>query len=170
MNEPLLAVVDALAARFGAEYSEYRGDVRVVIQPDQIVAACALLRDAHGFEMLAALNAVDYWPQMAPRFAVVYQVRSIAKNLILTLRVPVLGEDPEVPTVEWVYPNANWHEREAFDMFGIRFAGHSDLRRILMPADWEGHPQRKDYPLGYEEVQFSFNYEQIDQRKKYAQE
>ena len=71
------------------------------------------------------------------------------------MRVPLDGNAPSLPTIEGIYPNANWHEREIWDMFGIRFEGHSDLRRILMPADWAGHPLRKDYPLGYEEVQFS---------------
>jgi NADH-quinone oxidoreductase subunit C len=80
------------------------------------------------------------------------------------------GNAPSLSTIEGVYPNANWHEREIWDMFGIRFEGHSDLRRILMPEDWEGHPLRKDYPLGYEEVQFTFNYDEIDARKPYAKE
>ena len=83
----------------------------------------------------------------------------------LGLRVPVPNSNPSVPTIESIYPSANWHEREIWDMFGIRFDGHSDPRRILMPADWEGHPLRKDYPLGYEEVQFTFNVNEVNKRK-----
>ncbi|HEB66144.1 MAG TPA: NADH-quinone oxidoreductase subunit C, partial [Chloroflexi bacterium] len=86
------------------------------------------------------------------------------------LRVPLDGNDAVLPTLEGVYPNANWYERELWDMFGIHIEGHSDLRRILMPHDWVGHPLRKDYPLGYEEVQFSFNQEEIMVRKAHPQE
>jgi NADH-quinone oxidoreductase subunit C len=113
---------------------------------------------------------VDYWPQQDPRFNVIYQMTSITKNLSVQVRVPVPATNPEVPTVTDVFAAANWREREAWDMFGIRFSGHPDLRRILMPADWEGHPLRKDYPLGYEEPQFTFNFEEIDLRKPYAKE
>jgi NADH-quinone oxidoreductase subunit C len=81
------------------------------------------------------------------------------------LRVPVNDADPVVPSLETLWPVANWHEREVFDMFGIRFEGNSDLRRILMPMDWEGNPLRKNYPLGYEEPQFTFNYHDIRIRK-----
>ena len=69
------------------------------------------------------------------------------------------------PHLETVYPNANWREREVWDLLGIHFEGHSDLRRLLLPPNWEGHPLRKDYPLGYEEVQFTFNFDEIDLRK-----
>ncbi len=165
MNEKLQPVVDALTQRFDAQVSEFRGQVRLLLSRDHIVAAATALRDEFGFEMLTEQTAVDYWPQESPRFHVVYGFTSWQHNLRILLRVPLPGDDPVVPTLENVYPNANWHERELWDMFGIRADGHSDLRRILMPYDWVGHPLRKDYPLGYEEVQFSFNHEEIRAHK-----
>ena len=86
------------------------------------------------------------------------------------MRVPVNGDNPKVPTAANVYKTAVWRERELLDMFGIEFVGHPDPRRILMPEDADGHPLRKDYPLGYEEPQFTFNFEEIDLRKPYAKE
>jgi NADH-quinone oxidoreductase subunit C len=150
---------------------EFRGQSTIVLNRDVIVEACQILRDDSDldFNILAALTAVDYWPE-EPRFAVVYQLYSIANITFIGLRVPLQGTSPEVSTVETVYPNANWREREVYDMFGISFTGHSDLRRILMPFNWEGHPLRKDYPLGEEEIQFSFNYDEIDRRKPYARD
>jgi NADH-quinone oxidoreductase subunit C len=149
----------------------FRGETTAVVRPAAIVEACRVLRDDPSlrFDFLAALTAVDRWPA-EPRFAVIYELYSLPQRAFLRLRVPLSGSSPEVPSIETVFPNANWHEREVFDMFGIRFTGHSDLRRILMPFDWVGHPLRKDYPLGYEEVQFSFNHEEIDRRKPYARE
>jgi NADH-quinone oxidoreductase subunit C len=84
--------------------------------------------------------------------------------------VQVPGDDPVLPTTSGVYRNADWYERELWDMFGIKITDHPDLRRILMPEDWQGHPLRKDYPLGYEEVQFTFNFDEIDKKKPYAKE
>jgi NADH-quinone oxidoreductase subunit C len=101
---------------------------------------------------------------------VVYGIRSLPRNLIVFLRVPLDGNFPSLQTITDVYCNANWFERELWDMFGLQFEGHPDLRRILMPEDWEGHPLRKDYPLGYEEVQFTFNLDEVDRRKPYAKE
>ena len=149
----------------------FRDQITVQLDREAILAACRLLHDDASlrFDLLAALTAVDHWPE-EPRFSVVYQLYSIPNRLFLGLRVPLRSESLEIDTVETVYANANWHEREVFDMFGITFKGHSDLRRILMPNDWEGHPLRKDYPLGYEEVQFSFNFDEIDGRKPYAKE
>ena len=150
---------------------EFRGQTTVIIDRGAIRAACQLLHDDPrlSFDLLAALTAVDYWPE-EPRFSIVYQLYSLQHNIFLGLRVPLFSSSPEVASIESVYPNANWHEREVFDMFGVTFGGHSDPRRILMPADWVGHPLRKDYPLGYEEVQFTFNAAEIDRRKAYAKE
>ncbi len=170
MDEHLQSATQAIQERFGANISEYRGDVSLLVSPDQIVEVCRALRDEFNFEMLSGETAVDYWPELEPRFHLVYLLYSLVNNVRIGLRVPLNGNAPSLPTLESVYPNANWHEREIWDMFGIRFEGHSDLRRILMPYEWEGHPLRKDYPLGYEEVQFTFNYDEIDARKPYAKE
>lgn len=149
----------------------FRGDTTLVLKPEAIVKAATLLRDEAelDFDFLAMLTAVDYFPE-EPRFMVAYRFYSTSNNVYFGLRVPLPGDQPEIATIESVYSNANWHEREVYDMFGVTFAGHSDLRRILMPHDWEGHPLRKDYPLGYEEVQFTFNFDQIDRNKPYAEE
>ncbi len=149
----------------------FRDQTTVDLDRAGIREACRILHDdaALRFNLLAALTAVDYWPK-EPRFTVVYQLYSIPNRVFLGLRVPLESDAAEVDSIESVYPNANWHEREVFDLFGVDFKGHSDLRRILMPKDWEGHPLRKDYPLGYEEVQFSFNFDEIDDQKPYAKE
>jgi NADH-quinone oxidoreductase subunit C len=169
MDNKLQPIVGVLEKECGATASEYRGDVSLVIPGGKIVAACQQLQGL-GFELLSALTAVDYWPEQDPRFHVIYRFTSVSSNLVLTLRVPVPGINPSVPTVSHIYRSANWRERELWDMFGIKAEGHPDLRRILMPADWEGHPLRKDYPLGYEEPQFTFNFEEINLRKPYAKE
>ena len=170
MDEKLRPVTDALVGEFGAQLSEFRGDVSLLLPLENVLAACQALRDRFGFNFLETVTAVDYWPEQQPRFHIVYQLYSMADHLRLGLRVTVPAEKPQVHTIETVYPNANWYEREIWDMFGVRFEGHSDLRRILMPEDWEGHPLRKDYPLGYEEVQFTFNVGEIDREKPYAKE
>lgn len=170
MNAEIESIVQAYRERFGAGVYEFRGDGSLVIRPEQIVEVCQALRDEQRFELLSEQTAVDLWPEGEPRFQVLYRLRSIQRNLILGLVVPLAGNAPSMPSLTGVYANANWFERELWDMFGIRFAGHPDLRRVLMPEDWGGHPLRKDYPLGYEEVQFSFNFDEIDLRKPYAQE
>ena len=151
--------------------TEFRDQTTVELAPEAVPVACETLRDHPElqFNFLAGLTAVDYLPN-EPRFAVVYQLYSLSNAEFITLRTSLQSAEAHLSTVETIYPNANWHERELFDMFGIQFDGHSDLRRILMPHDWEGHPLRKDYPLGYEEVQFSFNFDEIDKRKPYAKE
>jgi NADH-quinone oxidoreductase subunit C len=169
MDKNLQPIVDELEKEFGVTATEYRGEVSLILSPEKIVAACQRVQDL-GFELLSALTAVDYWPEEQPRFHVIYEFTSVSRNLRLEIRLPVPGINPTIPTVSHIYRNANWRERELWDMFGIKAEGHPDLRRILMPADWEGHPLRKDYPLGYEEPQFTFNFEEINLRKPYAKE
>lgn len=170
MDKTLKKVSKDLEKKFGGQTGEFRGQVKVTLPSEHIVEACKLLKETHKFEQLSDITAVDYWPQQSPRFHVVYQFNSHTHNLRLEVRVPLDGNEPSLDTVEGVYPSANWQERELWDMFGLKIEGHSDLRRILMPYDWEGHPLRKDYPLDYEEVQFSFNYEEIQKRKPFAKE
>ena len=170
MDKKLEKIVQDLQERYGSSVEEFRDEAHVFVKPEQIVDALTFLRDKHEFELLSAQTASDYWPQMTPRFHVIYQLTSLAKNLSVQLRVPVNGDQPKVPTATGVYDVANWRERELMDMFGIEFDGHPDPRRLLLPEDQEGHPLRKDFPLGYEEPQFTFNFEEIDLRKPYAKE
>jgi NADH-quinone oxidoreductase subunit C len=165
LAETLTKITQNFASRFGATVQSYLDEQDLVIQPEQIVPVCRALRDEESFEMMIDQTAVDFYPQETPRFHVVYKLRSISRNLIIGLIVPLDGNEPFMPSLVSVFPNADYYERELWDMFGIRFAGHPDLRRILMPHDWEGHPLRKDYPLGYEEPQFTFNFEKIQARK-----
>jgi NADH-quinone oxidoreductase subunit C len=170
MNEQLQNAIQALKDKFGCEEKIDRAEHTLFIEAKDIVEASQILRDEFGFNLLSSLTATDYWPQVNPRIHVSYQFYSIEQKITLRLRVLLAGDDLNLPTLEGLYPNANWHEREVYDMFGVNFEGHSDMRRILMPHDWEGHPLRKDYPLGYEEPQFTFNFETIDLRKPKATE
>ena len=170
MNTKLEPIVKALQEKFGSAVHEFRNEMHVFVKPEQIVEALTLLRDTYAFELLSTMNAVDYWPQESPRYHIFYQLTSLANNLSLQIRVPVNGDDPKVPTVMRVYANANWRERQVWDMFGVVFEGHPNLTRILLPPDFVGHALRNDYPLGYEEPQFTFNFEDIDVRKPYAKE
>ncbi|GAB4401514.1 MAG: NADH-quinone oxidoreductase subunit C [Anaerolineales bacterium] len=170
MEKSLEPIVKDLHDKFGAAHEEFRGEVHCFVKPEQIVEALTLLRDGHQFELLSALTAIDYYPQRKPRFHVIYQLTSMAKNLSVQLRVPVDEDSPKVPTATNVYKTGMWREREILDMFGIEFEGHPDPRRILLPDDLEGHPLRRDFPLGYEEPQFTFNFEDIDLQKPYVKE
>ena len=135
------------------EIVEAFGELTVVVPRERIVDVCAFLKTAPEFElnMLADLCGVDRGPEEEPRFEVNYHLFSTLKHHRLRLKVRLNDDDPHVPTVTEVWRTANWHERETFDMFGVVFDGHPDLRRILLPDDWQGHALRKDFPLrGYE--------------------
>ena len=170
MDKKLETIVQTLQENFGVTFEEFRGEVHVFVKAENIVQALTLLRDKYDFELLSAMTATDYWPQLSPRFHVIYQLTSLARNVVLQLRVPLEDGHPHIPSAVGVYEVANWRERELLDMFGIIPEGHPDPRRILMPKGTEGHPLRRDYPLGYEEVQFTFNIDEIDLRKPYAKE
>ncbi len=153
------------------EVVEFRGERTFVIERDQLIPVCQFLRDdeALRFNMLADICADDMLPAF-PRFAVNYHLRSMHNRQFLRLRVPVEDPDEGPPTLAPLWHVATWLEMEVWDLMGVRFEGNDSLRRLFLPEDWQGHPLRKDYPLGYEEVQFSFNWEAIDARKPYARD
>jgi NADH-quinone oxidoreductase subunit C len=129
------------------------GELTIVVPRERIVELCTYLRmtPEFGFNLLADICGVDRGPEEDPRFEVNYHLFSTTKFHRLRLKVVVGEEDLRVPTVTGIWRTANWHERETFDMFGVHFEGHPDLRRILLPDDWQGHALRKDFPLrGYE--------------------
>jgi len=125
----------------------YRGELTVTIPREQLSRVAGFLRNDPEleFDFLSDLTATDHVP-LEPRFAVVYHMLSIRHRHTLRLRTWTAGANPSVASVTNIWPTANWHEREVFDLFGIRFEGHPDLTRLLLPLDWEGHPLRKDYP------------------------
>jgi NADH-quinone oxidoreductase subunit C len=142
---------------------EELGEVTIRVQRERLVEVARLLRDHEEarYELPLCVTAVD-WPDReptTPRFDVVYQLRSLQHNDVVRLVVQVTDEDPRVPTLEGVFAGMDWHEREAYDLIGIEFAGHHDLRRILLPDDWDGHPLRKDYVSFGEPIAFTHNLE-----------
>ena len=147
------------AAVLGSE--EAYGEVTIRVPREELVVAATLLRDhpEGRYDLPLFVSCVD-WPDRepeAPRFDVVYQLRSMTHNDVCRLVVQVPEDDPRVPSIETVFAGMDWHEREAYDLFGIEFEGHHDLRRILLPDDWEGHPLRKDYVSFGEPIAFTHN-------------
>ena len=120
----------------------------LVVRPELVTDVLRFLRDdpEHAFDMLVDITAVDYRPKHGC-FHVVYLLRSLARNARLTVKTKPAGDDPVVASVSALWKNADWAEREVWDMFGVRFAGHPGLRRILLYPEFEGHPLRKDYPV-----------------------
>jgi NADH-quinone oxidoreductase subunit C len=146
-DKPLPASITALQAALPdavSHVSFWVGDWTVVVPAARLIEVARHLRDA-GFDFCSDVTASD-WPQRPQRFDVVYALYSIRDRQRLRVKVRA-GEHEPVPSVTPIWPAANWLEREVYDMFGVTFTGHPDLRRLLMPDDWQGHPQRKDYPL-----------------------
>lgn len=146
MSQAVVAKLKGAYAASVLEVKEYRDEVTVTVKKEDIVAICQFLKDEAGYNFLCDLCGVDYLGQQ-PRFMVVYNLYNITTKERLRIKVAVDEEDAKVDTVSTVWSTANWPERECWDLMGIAFNNHPDLRRILMPADWEGHPLRKDYPL-----------------------
>ena len=150
---------------------DYRGERTLIVKPNRLKKICQLLRDDEElrYNLLSDIVADDLLPDF-PRFAVSYHLFSIPYSHRLRLRVFVEDPDKGPPTMADVWPIATWLEMEVWDLMGVRFRGNTSLRRLFLPEDWQGHPLRKDYPLGYEEVQFSFNWEEIAGRKPHPKE
>jgi NADH-quinone oxidoreductase subunit C len=150
-------VKDALSAALGdmlLSAKEEHGEIVLTVKRESIEDALRLLRDEHEYQQLMEMAGVDY-PDRAERFEVVYMLLSLTKNHRVMLKVST-DEATPVPTVTTLWPNAGWLEREVFDMYGVLFAGNTDLRRILTDYGFEGHPFRKDFPLtGYQELRYS---------------
>src|SRR5690348_9515521 len=146
------STVDAVREKFPQaviESAEHRGEQTIIIEPEYLMDVCRHLKTQLQYSFLETVTAVD-WPERTPRFDVVYQLLSMEHQCFVRLKIRVgqrREEHPEIPSVTSIWPGANWYEREIYDLFGITFEGHPDLRRILMPEDWSTHPLRKDYPI-----------------------
>lgn len=131
------------------ETLEFHQEQTIVLKPEYLVEVCAYLKQELHYAFLETVTAID-WPERVPRFDVVYHLLSLTHRCFIRLKVRVgqrREEHPAVPSLTGLWPAANWYEREVFDLFGITFTDHPDLRRIMMPSEWTTHPLRKDYPL-----------------------
>ena len=133
----------------------FREQAAILVAPESVPATLAQLREK-GYRFLASVHGVDYFPE-EPRLGVHYELLDMATVDRLTVRTRVPVDAPTVPTVTLEWPTADHQEREVYDMFGVVFEGHPDMRRILMPEDYEGHPQRRDFPVGGEPILFTHN-------------
>lgn len=139
-----------------ADFKDARGEVSVTVPRESIIDVCSFLKFEQGFDLLADLCGADRGPEEEPRFEVNYHLFSTKHHNRLRLKVLLSEDEPNVESVTGLWKTANWHERETYDLFGVIFDNHPDLRRILLPSDFDGHALRKDYPLrGYEPYSLS---------------
>jgi NADH-quinone oxidoreductase subunit C len=136
----------------------HRGRATLIINPPKLMTVLGHLHGV-GYDFLASLHGVDYYPE-EPRLGILYELLDMKEVDRISVKARVHTESPHIPSVTQLYAGADYQEREAFDMFGVVFDGHPDLRRILMPEDYEGHPQRRDFPVGGEPVLFTYNEQQ----------
>jgi NADH-quinone oxidoreductase subunit C len=147
LREQAIAVaVEAFDAEAVTGGKHDRGELTLEIAPPKIVSVCGFLKYDQQFVRLSTVTGVDRYPA-EPRFEVVYHLHSLERNERLRLKCRLSGDDPVIDSVTSVWRGANWFERETFDLFGITFRNHPDLRRIMLPDDWVGHPLRKDYKV-----------------------
>lgn len=150
---PLAAALQREHPEWVADSIAALGEITIIVPREHIVAACDYLKATHGleFNFLSDVCGFDRGPEEEPRFEVNYHLFSTTRHHRARLKVLLNEDDAHVPSVTGVWRTANWHERETYDLFGVIFDGHPDLRRILLPDDWQGHALRKDFPLrGYE--------------------
>ncbi len=169
--EPL-EITERIKEKFPEEVMdviEFREQLSVVIKKERIVEICRWLHDEPilGFNYLKDICGVDYLGKKPVRFEVVYTLYSMRYRYMLRLKAAVGEDEASIDSVVPVWIGANWHERECYDMYGIRFTGHPDLSRVLMPEDWEGHPLRKDYPERGPETQWQGFQEVLDKAQKF---
>jgi NADH-quinone oxidoreductase subunit C len=147
-QNPIVTKLRAWDAQAIAEVHSFRGELTVVVPRGHLRRVADYLRSEAGLEfaLLSDVTGVDRFPN-EPRFELNYHLASLARREVLRLKVRLAGDNPVAESVTSVWPTAEWHEREIFDLFGVRFEGNPDLRRIILPEDWEGYPLRKDYPV-----------------------
>jgi NADH-quinone oxidoreductase subunit C len=145
--QPDNAAVKALSS-LATDAKLDRGELTITVARENVIAACETLKQA-GYNFLEDVTAVDWYPS-EPRFQITYSILSISLKERLRLIVRLDSEEAALDSITPVWPAANFYEREVFDLFGVHFGGHPNLRRIMLPEDWKGHPLRKDYPVeGY---------------------
>ena len=174
--DPVESVKEAFSDAF-LDVVNFRDETTIVVESGKLPEVLLYLRNTAGllYNFLSDISVVDYYEPVGNhkrpgRFGVCYHIYSMIHNRRLRVKVYLDGDEPTIATITDIWPAANWLERETYDLMGITFAGHPNLSRIMMPADWVGHPQRRDYPLGEETVQFSFNADEIMKYKPFAKE
>jgi NADH-quinone oxidoreductase subunit C len=177
---PSLDPVQALKEKFTEAVlfvKEFRQETTIVVDAARLVDVMNYLRNTPGlvFNFLSDISSVDYYPHVPSeerpeRFGVSYHIYSMLYNKRIRIKAFAAEDNPVLPSVVNIWAAAGWLEREIADMMGVTFEGNPDQRRLLMPEDWDGHPARRDYPMGKETVQFSFNVEEILKHKPFATE